>query len=209
MKKIKSCLRLAVGAFFILIVTPSAFAQDMGPELFFEPSITYETGRPVVSYPPPLGSSKGHVNGFGLGARFGLHFLDVFFVGLDGRYSIPQYRDSSVDYNAKSVSTNWGPTIGMQFPDFRVKLWGTAILGGDLNPEGSGTFDVKFEKSEGFRLGLGIPVANVNLNIEYQRMKYDRTLLEGLGPFTASHEFNRVTVDNNSWIASVSFPLAL
>jgi hypothetical protein len=181
--------------------------SDVG--LFLEPAITYEIGNTDANYPSPLSNSSGTSEGFGLGARIGMHVYESFFVGIDGRYSMPNFKDSSVNYDAKSASTNYGPVIGMHMPDMGLRLWGTYIFDGDLNPDRSGSFDVKVQSAEGFRVGAGFRMEAFSLNIEYQELSYDDATLEQLGPFSPGASLNGVQLDNKSWIASVSFPIEL
>lgn len=190
-----------------LNLNAAILGSDMG--LFLEPSVTYENGNTSINYPSPVSSSSGTSNGFGLGARVGIHLYESFFLGLDGRYSMPQYKDSSVGYNSKSVSTNWAPVIGMQTPIVGLRVWGSYIFAGELNPEKSGDFDVKFDSAQGYRVGAGFRLAIVSLNLEYQNLKYDETTIEQIGPFASNTSLNGVELENKSWIVSVSFPLEL
>ncbi|OFZ17694.1 MAG: hypothetical protein A2Z20_01555 [Bdellovibrionales bacterium RBG_16_40_8] len=193
----------------VLIKGQIANAEGSNLGLFVEPALTYELGTATVDYPSPLSTSSGSSDGFGLGAKFGFHISEAFFVALDGRYSMPQYKDSSVNYDAKSVSTNWGPVVGIQMPNIGLRIWGALILGGELNPEKSGSFDVAFKKASGYRIGTGFRISAISLNLEYQQLKYGETTLEQIGPFSSNSALNSVTLKNKSWIASVSFPLEL
>jgi hypothetical protein len=175
--------------------------------LFIEPALTYERSESTVNYPAPFANSSGNVDGFGIGARLGFHLNEVFFLGVDGRYSMPKFKDST--YDTKAVATNWGPVAGIQMPNFGMRLWGTIILGGSLNPDSSGSLDLQFKDTSGYRVGAGFRLAKISLNLEYQHLKYGQTVLEQLGPFAASTSFSNVSLVNNSWIASISFPLAL
>jgi hypothetical protein len=114
-----------------------------------------------------------------------------------------------VNYDAESVSTNWGPVVGIQMPNFGLRVWANAIMGGELNPESSGGFDVNFKEASGYRIGAGLRLASISLNLEYQDSKYDKTTLQQLGPFTPGSTLNGVDLENKSWIVSVSFPLEL
>jgi hypothetical protein len=49
----------------------------------------------------------------------------------------------------------------------------------------------------------------VSLNLEYQDIKYDKATLEEFGPFSSGTSFGSVNLTDKSWIASVSFPIAL
>jgi Outer membrane protein beta-barrel domain len=195
----------------LLLAASLVHAQDEKTHsgLFIEPAITYEVGTAEVNYPSPLSNSSGSADGFGLGAKFGFHISEVVFLALDARYSKPQYKDSSVNYDSESVSTNWGPVVGIQMPNFGLRVWANAILGGELNPESSGGFDVTFKEATGYRIGAGLRLASLSLNLEYQDSKYDKTTLQQLGPFTPGSTLNGVDLENKSWIVSVSFPLEL
>lgn len=175
--------------------------------LFVEPGLTYESGSTSTNYPSPFSSSTGTIIGLGVGARVGFHLNEAFFLALDARYAMPQFKDSSVLYDAKSVSTNWGPVIGIQMPNVGMRLWGSYILGGELNPERSTSFDVKLQNGTGYRLGVGFRLAAVSLSLEYQQLKYGKLKLEQLGPFSSGSSFDSVNLANNAWIAGVSFPL--
>lgn len=186
-----------------------AHAQKSNSGLFVEPALTYEIGDATVDYPSPLSTSTGSSNGFGLGAKLGFHISEAFFLALDARYSMPKYTDSSVSYDAKSISTNWAPVVGIQMPNLGLRVWGAMILGGELNPDKSGSFDVAFKKATGYRIGTGFRVSAISLNLEYQQLEYDETTLEQIGPFSPGSALDSVNLENKSWIASVSFPLEL
>ena len=190
----------------ILVMTLPAMAESSGG-LFVEPAITYEKGESSVNYPSPLSDSTGTTDGLGIGARFGFHLNEAFFLGADARYSMPNFKDSSVNYDADSVSTNYGAVVGFQMPDLGLRIWGTYILGGELDPKADGNFDVKFEEAKGYRVGAGFRVQSVSLNLEYQDLKYDSSTLQKFGPFSGAGTFTDVNLKNKSWIASVSFPM--
>lgn len=175
--------------------------------LFVEPSVTYENGTTDVNYPSPLSNSTGEMSGLGLGARLGFHISEVLFVGLDARYSKPNFKDSSVSYDAESTSTNWGPVIGMQMPIVGLRIWGAYVLNSDLDPEKNGSFDIKFTEGKGYRVGAGFRLTAISLNLEYQQIQYDSATLQQLGPFSSNNVFDNVDLDSQLWIASVSFPL--
>jgi hypothetical protein len=93
-------------------------------------------------------------------------------------------------------------------PDIGLRVWGSYIVESELDPKGSGNFDFKFNKGTGWRVGAGFRVAIVSLNLEYQKLEYDRTVVEEIGPFTGI-DLNSVKYNPETWIASVSFPLEL
>ncbi|MFN3454059.1 MAG: hypothetical protein ACK41T_03810 [Pseudobdellovibrio sp.] len=195
--------------FFAAATTLSINAHALSTGgLFVEPMITYEKGDTTTKY-PVFNDSKGDVDGFGLGARLGLHIGEIFFAGIDGRYAMPKFKDSNVGYDAKAVSTNYGPVVGVQTPVAGLRVWGSYVLGGSLNPEKSGNYNFKYDDAKGYRVGAGFYVAAVSLNVEYQDLKYGNATLEELGGFTPGTSFDDVELQNKSWVASISFPVEL
>lgn len=213
MKKIKINLhKFAIKLTILSAVGLSGYnasAENLVGGLFLEPGVTYELGKTSVAYPSPFSNSTGESKGFGLAARLGMHAQEIVFLGLDARYAMPQFTDSSVSYDAAAVSTNFGPVLGVQMPIVGLRLWGSYIMAGTLDPEQSGNIDVKFTNASGYRIGAGMRVALVSLNLEYQQLKYGETHLEKLGPFSSSSAFDNVRLENQTWLASVTFPLEL
>ncbi|MES2962800.1 MAG: outer membrane beta-barrel protein [Bdellovibrionota bacterium] len=203
--------RIATAGASILLLMLASMSAEASEEggLFIEPSATYETSTSSINYPSPLSDSSGKVEGFGVGARVGLHLQQALFIGIDGRYSMPKFTDSSTNSASNAKAWNWGPVLGLQMPDAGLRLWGGYVAGGELDPESSGSFDAKFANQTGYRLGVGFHVASVSLNLEYQDTKFGTTTVEQFGPFTPGTVFNDVNLKNKSWIASVSMPLEL
>lgn len=191
------------------LVTSQANAAEHSIGVFVEPSAHYEMSDTTVNYPSPLSSSDGSANGFGVGARLGLHLHEMFFVGLDGRYSIPEFKDTSVNYTASSKSMNWGPVVGLQMAEIGLRFWGSYIIDGNLNPDENNGVDIEFRKAKGFRLGTGFRLSVVSLNLEYQDVTYEQTNLQQLGPFAPDADLSGVELENKSWILSISMPLEL
>jgi hypothetical protein len=183
-----------------------ALAADGG--LFVEPALTYESSSSSIDYGAPLNNSSGSVNGAGLGLRLGGHIMDIMFIGADVRYSRPQFKDSSNNYDATATSINYGVVVGAQMPVLGLRVWGGYVLGGELNPEASGGTDVKFADPKGYRIGAGIHVLMVSVNLEYQELKYDKTTIEQLGGVNTNTSISN-KLQNNSYVVSVSFPMSL
>ncbi len=206
-------MNISVKRFCILmtsfLVPMVLIADDSKGGIFLEPLVTYESGQSEVNYPSPFSNSTGDIVGFGLGARVGLHISEILLLGLDGRYAQPQFKDSSVQYDAKATSMNVGPVLVLQMPDIGFRFWGNYILKSELDPKQSGSLDVKFTDGTGYRLGTGFHVASISLNLEYQEIKYGKATLEQIGPFASSAVFDSVDLEYKSWIASVSFPVEL
>lgn len=206
-------MKISVTHFFILItsflVPMALIADDSKGGIFLEPLVTYESGQTEINYPSPFSNSTGDIVGFGLGARVGLHVSEILLLGIDGRYAQPQFKDSSVQYDAEATSMNVGPVLVLQMPDIGFRFWGSYILNSELNPKQSGSLDVKFKDGTGYRLGTGFHVGSISLNVEYQEIKYGEATLEQIGPFSSSSVFDSVDLETKSWIASVSFPVEL
>jgi len=184
-----------------------AQASDKGG-FFLEPSLTLEKGESEINFPSPLNSSKGDIDGFGAGLRLGFHVHESLFLGVDGRYAVPTFKDSAIDQDVKATTYNIGPVVGFQMPTLLgLRFWGTYILGSELDPEKDNGFDEKFTDGNGYRLGGGIKLGVVSLNLEYQTIIYEDTEIESAGPFSGN--FNNTELKNNSWILSVSFPVSL
>jgi hypothetical protein len=128
---------------------------------------------------------------------------------MDFRYAMPQFKDPSANYDTRSISINWGPVVGMQMPMLGMRVWGSYIIDGELNPESNGYFDIRFLNASGYRVGTGFRLASLALNIEYQLIKYGQTLIEHYDHFSTNTNYNNASLENKSWIASLSFPLEL
>lgn len=193
---------------FILLGMSFASANDKDAGLFVEPSITYETSQFDVNY--PFASSSGDTNGFGVGARIGMHINEVLFVGVDGRYSQLNFEDSNsvFNYDTKAQSFNVAPVIGVQMPDIGLRVWGSYILTSTMDPDESSGLDLKFAEGQGYRLGAGFKVYSVSLNLEYQKVDYDKTSIQQIGPIVNTAT-DGVQLKNEAWIASVSFPISI
>jgi hypothetical protein len=175
--------------------------------LFIEPSLTYQSGKTTVSFPAPLSDSDEDVKGFGLGLRLGFHVYESVFLAADARYAMPKYDSSALGDSAESTAYNAGVTLGVQTPLAGIRVWGTYILAGELNPKEINGFDVKFNDLKGYRVGAGIYVGIVSLNVEYQDAKYDSTTIEDAGGLSGN--LDSVDGHDKSYIVSVSFPVSL
>lgn len=209
-------IRAAIALTAILLTGTFAHAEEprdesrTGAGFFAEPMVTYNLGsKTTTNWPTPFSDSTGSINGLGVGARVGMHLAEIFFVGADGRYLMPKFKDSSVNYDASATAYNWGVTGGLQTPIAGLRVWGTYIFDGQVDPERSGNIDVKLTKGKGYRIGVGMYVSVVSLNLEYQDLKYDNLNVESIAGVGANANFNSISTEDKAWIASVSFPIAL
>ena len=195
-------------------LTSSVYAADMetnnnkGGGLFIEPAVTYESGTLKLTYPAPFSSSSETVRGLGIGARIGVHFYDVLFAALDLRYSKPRYESAALSDSADANAYNGGVTVGMQTPLAGLRLWGTYIADGMLDPDVIRGVDLKYTGFNGYRVGGGFYIAMVSVNLEYQEAKY-KSNSATLGGFFAPGSLDNVYGTQTGYIVSVSFPFAL
>ena len=194
-----------------LLCAGVAQAETKSGGLFVEPMLTYERGEGEVDYPSPVDSSSTDVDGFGVGARLGFHIHEAVFIGADGRYSMPTFKDSSINQDTDAKAYNYGPVIGFQTPgDLGIRVWANYVMGGELDPDKDQNVDVKFKDAKGYRVGAGIKLGIASLNLEYQDLTYDETEVKEVGNTTFNNAAtNNVKLDNQSWVVSVSFPIAL
>lgn len=196
----------------LLLVSTAAFAQDGEPEkkagLFVEPGITYQMNDTEVNWTSVFDNSTGKNNGLGLMARLGFHVSEAFFAGVDARYSMTKFEDSAFDKKVNAKSWNAAPVVGIQMPDYGIRLWGSYVLAGEIDPDkidsNTGDYDAKATEGKGYRVGVGFHVQSLSLNLEYQDLKYDKaTVAHSLG----TAELNEVK--EKGFVASVSFPIEL
>ena len=171
--------------------------------LLLEPMVTYQTGEQHVHNPAPFNDSNDSSKGVGLGLRAGVHLLDIVFVALDGRYSRPNYHSDALGGNAFADQSNLGVTAGVQTPILGIRLWGTYIFTGELDPAEINNVNVRFHDFDGYRVGAGLYVSVVSLNVEYQDGHYRKTDGQnGMGYSTSN-----IQSHDQSVIFSVSAPL--
>jgi hypothetical protein len=194
----------------ILMAFVGIARADETAGLFVEPMLTWERGRGDVNFPAPISSSDTELDGFGVGARFGGHIYESFFLAADARYSIPNFKTTVLNQDIKSTAWNIGPVVGVQMPTLLgLRVWGTWVVAGEVDPENDKNVNEKFTSGQGYRVGAGIKLSVVSLNIEYQKIKYSKTTLEDVSVFTPNITRNDVQLSNDSMILSVSFPLAI
>lgn len=207
MKKI-----ILLSSMMIAFSGPS-FSQDSTDNeggLFVEPMVTWERGRGDVNFPSPINSADTELDGFGIGARFGGHVYNTIFLAVDGRYSIPTFKDNKLNQDTDTKAWNLGPVIGMQMPTpFGLRVWGGWIVAGGVDVDRSQNVKEEFKSGQGYRVGAGVKLALVSINIEYQKIKYDETVIEEVGVFTPNTTRSDVELTNEAMVLSVSFPIAL
>ncbi|MGZ3774528.1 MAG: outer membrane beta-barrel protein [Pseudobdellovibrionaceae bacterium] len=188
----------------IILISVLFGMKTQASGLFLEPAITYETGNNDITWPAPLSTSTGTIKGLGVDLKLGVDFDSVVFIALDGSYSKVKFENSATNYSADAISTLYGLVVGGQFPIVGLRGWAGYIFNGTLDPDQSGSYDVKFEDPKGLKLGLGFKICFVSLNVEYFDIKYSKSRIEK--PIAADFSSD---LHNKSVIVGVSFPLAM
>jgi len=153
--------------------------------------------------------TSGEAKGYGVGLRFGGHIYESFLLGVDARYSKLEMKDSTFYSNTNADVYNIAPMIGLQTPLWGIRLTAGYVVAGESNPDsGNQGVDLKFKEAQGWRLGAGIHVAAVGINLEYQDLKYNKTEVESLGPVAVNDNLD-VDADTRGYSLAVSFPIEL
>lgn len=208
MKNLKTKLAMA---FALIGFSFAAQAENLKPGgLFIEPMLTYQKADTKQNWSQTFGGLKdatGHMDGLGLGMRLGGHVSEIVFLGADLRYSMLKMESSDVG-KADAYGYNYGAVLGAQMPWYGLRLWGTYVIGGAFDPKKTDKgADVKLDDQRGYRLGAGIKLASVSLNIEYEDTSYSKASVQDAGGFSLLNKDFDTT--QKAWIASVSFPIAL
>ncbi len=185
-----------------------SWGRDKGG-LFVEPGITYQASDAKISYPAPItAQSDASNNGFGAMARLGFHISESFFLAADGRYSMATFEDSNNNFNSDSEVYNIAPVLGVQMSEIGLRIWGSAILAGEMDPAETNGVDLLFSEARGYRIGAGFRLFSLSINLEYEDLSYQRSEVSGnLAFFTGPT--SDLKLDTESYILSVSFPLEL
>ncbi len=185
-----------------------AASNDGG--LFVEPMLTWERGRGDVNFPSPFNDAKTEADGFGIGARFGGHVYDTVFLAVDGRYSMLTFKDDKLGQDADAKAWNIGPVVGMQMPTpFGLRVWAGWVMAGGMDVAKSKNVKEEFTSGSGYRIGAGVKLTLVSVNIEYQSLKYDETKVTEISRFNVNDTYSDVNLKNDSMVLSVSFPLTI
>jgi hypothetical protein len=196
MRNQMSALIIAVG-----LVGGGIQARAADGGFFLEPGVTYEAGDMRIDY-PILSDSTGTNKGLGVMARLGLHASETIFLGADLRYAQTRVTDSAFNTEAEATGYNYGAMIGLQMPVVGLRLLAGYVLGGELDPKSDKGVDVKYKDPKGYRVGAGMHVLAISLNLEYQDLKYEKSDIVGIANNTDS-----VQAYNKAWILSATFPM--
>ena len=193
--------------FLMLATTFSAWAEVEKTMYFVEPMLSYEKSTGSVEYPAPFESSDFDAAGFGAGARVGMRLYEYVLLGFEGRYSILTFEDTITDDGNNASSWNYGPMIGAQLPSkYPVRLWASYILGSHLDlDEDSNEVDLKYTDGTGYRLGVGVKLKAIYLNLEYQVLSYRTVEVESVGNSITDVSAD-VDNDAKTWVLSASYP---
>jgi hypothetical protein len=146
------------------------------------------------------------LNEAGLGLKIGGHVSQIFTLGLDGRYGRTK-ADNGTFEDKNADHYDYGITAGLQTPWYGVRIFGTGILGGGLNPEaGANGVDVNYTGAEGYRVGAGVFFKAVSLNLEYQDVRYKDVDIQNAGTGTP---VTSADASQTGYGLSLGFPIEL
>lgn len=202
-----SLLAIAVAALSFGFL-PQGYGQSVDGGLFLEPSVTYEHGKGKIDF-KSIAQPDGDLKGLGLGLRFGGHINDIFFLAVDTAYSQPEFTDENGDFDYDLKSWLAGITLGAQTPVAGLRVWGSYIPFGEVKLDGRGSNDsnIKYKDPKLYKIGAGLRVAVVSVNLEYLNGDYTTMEVQNAGSLLSGDY--RGDANRESWILSVSFPLAL
>lgn len=185
--------KISKGGFFI---EPILFASQ-------EEQSIRTTQLPLIT-----DDTSGTAKGYGAGLRMGGHVSEILLLGLDGRYAKINMEDSFYN-SAEAKVYNIAPTIGLQTPLFGIRILGSYVVAGENDPaSGIQGLDLKFKEATGWRLGAGLHVFAVSINLEYQDLSYNTTEIESFGSLTANNATD-IDMDSKGYALSASFPIEL
>jgi hypothetical protein len=205
MKKLMSFITVLL----TLSAAPTLFAQDSSKGgLFLEPSLKYEQGKGQIDF-KSIAQPDGDLKGWGLGLRAGGHVSDILFLALDASYSQPKFTDENGNFDYDLKSWLLGVTLGAQTPVVGLRVWGSYLPLGEITMDGRGSNDtnIAYKDPKIWKVGAGFRVSMVSLNLEYMRGDYTKLAVKNAGSLLSGDYNGDAT--RQSWIASVSFPLAL
>ncbi len=176
---------------------------------FVEPMLIYsknETSIKTSQLPLISNDTSGTLSDAAIGARLGLHVGEIFILAADGRYGKSRFQDSFYS-SAEASSYNYGLTAGIQTPVAGIQLFGTYIVGGAFDPSvGAQNIDMKFTDARGYRVGAGIHVLAVSVNLEYQDLVYNNSTIESFGDL-AVNRASTVDASQSGYSISLGFPV--
>lgn len=183
--------------------------RDLG--LAIEPMLIYqqEDAKIRTSQLPVISDDTSATSrGYGFGLKLGGHIGDILTAGVDGRYMQTTLDDSAYG-KARTTKYSVGPTVGVQMPIVGLRLFGTYVLAGAVDPEaGTQDVDVRFRDPRGYRLGAGFHIGPISLNLEYENISYLNTQVQSYG-LIGGNGNSDIDFDTRGYLASVSFPLSL
>jgi hypothetical protein len=99
--------------------------------------------------------------------------------------------------------------IGLQTPLFGIRVMAGYVVAGENNPAaGAQGVDLKFKEATGWRVGAGLYIFAVSVNLEYQDLTYNTTEVESFGSIAVDRA---TSIDANSrgYTLSLGFPIAM
>lgn len=188
---------------FCILVSFYALSAQAG--LMLEPALTYEKSDNTLSLPAPLSSSTGSGSGVGLALKAGWDFGEWIYLAADAMLSSPNFKNSSVDYDADASSNLYAGILGVKLP-LGIRAWGGYVFDGALDPKSSNGYDVSFKKANGLKLGAGFKILFISLNLEYMDLQYDDSHVDMIAGVSTDIKLDQ-KFKNKVYVFSVSLPV--
>jgi len=193
-------------AMLITIFSLNGMAQDgVGP--YVEPTLFYETGTSQFSSDSGIINFDGKLEGFGVGVKGGLHVWEIGFAGLDFMYSQPKFTESQGRFSSNTKSWLLGVLAGAQMPVAGLRVWAGYSPLGNMDQDRDRGLQMKFSNPSIFKLGAGIHVSMVSINLEYLWGSYGKSDITNDNSTYAT--FANASAKRNTFLLGVSFPINL
>jgi hypothetical protein len=197
-------MKISYALLVSLMLSAACVAQAEGDSngtgLFLDPGVSYGVASGNVDVPGA--GSLASTRGFGLVLRSGVHFYDRFFAAADARYAFLNFNDNASGVDVNATSWDIAPVIGCQWPEMGPRFYLEYVVAGNLDPASVNGKDLLFDQATGWRVGAGLKVQHLSVNIEWQRLHYGNNRLSSGGTTTTS-----VTHSAEGLLASVTFPI--
>lgn len=187
------------------LVAALGISSAANAQLFVEPGITLEQGNARFNEGSGIIGFSGDLKGLGVSLKVGGHINDIFFLSVDAMYSQPDF--SSTYYSTKTRSMLAGLTAGLQTPYEGVRVWASYLPLGNFDQDSSQGLQMKFSEPQIWKIGAGLRVSTVSLNLEYFTGRYNMSSVQNNGSTFA--QFNHADAKRETWMLGVSFPYAL
>jgi hypothetical protein len=168
-----------------------------------------DTKVETSQFPLVNSDTDGKARGYGIGLRLGGHVAESLLLGVDARYAKVRMDDSTFYSDTNANVYNIAPMVAVQTPWWGLRLMAGYVVAGENDPDaGVNGVNLKFKEAQGWRVGAGVHVGSVGVNLEYQDLKYNSTEIQSVGS-VALNTNTSVDADTKGYALSLSFPIEM